>query len=127
MSGERRRLPPLHLHVSMGVRMTSTTQSTTFPVLPLPAGVILPTMVVTIALESDEAKAAAEAAGESGTLLLVPKVGERYAAVGTLARIESNGELPGGTRALVRSEEHTSELQSLMRISYAVFCLKKKK
>src|SRR3546814_12610853 len=29
-------------------------------------------------------------------------------------------------RAPVRSEEHTSELQSLMRISYAVFCLKKK-
>src|SRR3546814_9952948 len=29
--------------------------------------------------------------------------------------------------AWVRSEEHTSELQSLMRISYAVFCLKKKK
>src|SRR3546814_13338204 len=29
--------------------------------------------------------------------------------------------------AYVRSEEHTSELQSLMRISYAVFCLKKKK
>src|SRR3546814_3173950 len=29
--------------------------------------------------------------------------------------------------AIVRSEEHTSELQSLMRISYAVFCLKKKK
>src|SRR3546814_7049956 len=30
-------------------------------------------------------------------------------------------------RAANRSEEHTSELQSLMRISYAVFCLKKKK
>src|SRR3546814_3123864 len=30
-------------------------------------------------------------------------------------------------RTQVRSEEHTSELQSLMRISYAVFCLKKKK
>src|SRR3546814_1037432 len=30
-------------------------------------------------------------------------------------------------RALLRSEEHTSELQSLMRISYAVFCLKTKK
>src|SRR3546814_4398218 len=29
--------------------------------------------------------------------------------------------------AIHRSEEHTSELQSLMRISYAVFCLKKKK
>src|SRR3546814_1186439 len=32
-----------------------------------------------------------------------------------------------GAAALDRSEEHTSELQSLMRISYAVFCLKKKK
>src|SRR3546814_8675546 len=31
------------------------------------------------------------------------------------------------SRAILRSEEHTSELQSLMRISYAVFCLKKKK
>src|SRR3546814_3388166 len=32
-----------------------------------------------------------------------------------------------GVKKGVRSEEHTSELQSLMRISYAVFCLKKKK
>src|SRR3546814_1910888 len=32
-----------------------------------------------------------------------------------------------GSRSPLRSEEHTSELQSLMRISYAVFCLKKKK
>src|SRR3546814_7833894 len=39
--------------------------------------------------------------------------------------------MPRITRAqsmdILRSEEHTSELQSLMRISYAVFCLKKKK
>src|SRR3546814_2506101 len=36
-------------------------------------------------------------------------------------------ECPQEDRALgARSEEHTSELQSLMRISYAVFCLKKK-
>src|SRR3546814_10614780 len=34
---------------------------------------------------------------------------------------------PGRDRRDDRSEEHTSELQSLMRISYAVFCLKKKK
>src|SRR3546814_3980038 len=45
---------------------------------------------------------------------------------------DSSASTPGaiaGNRyvALVRSEEHTSELQSLMRISYAVFCLKKKK
>src|SRR3546814_5670085 len=33
----------------------------------------------------------------------------------------------GGAAAVRRSEEHTSELQSLMRTSYAVFCLKKKK
>src|SRR3546814_1350059 len=36
--------------------------------------------------------------------------------------------IPGlGERVIYRSEEHTSELQSLMRISYAVFCLKKKR
>src|SRR3546814_8459744 len=40
------------------------------------------------------------------------------------------GKMPFGALrpgAVRRSEEHTSELQSLMRISYAVFCLKKKK
>src|SRR3546814_3943580 len=35
--------------------------------------------------------------------------------------------LPATTASRCRSEEHTSELQSLMRISYVVFCLKKKK
>src|SRR3546814_1665450 len=35
------------------------------------------------------------------------------------------GQAPGWS-CRIRSEEHTSELQSLMRISYAVFCLKKK-
>src|SRR3546814_2709890 len=40
-----------------------------------------------------------------------------------LARILSVTDLP----VTIRSEEHTSEPQSLMRISYAVFCLKKKK
>src|SRR3546814_5821719 len=37
------------------------------------------------------------------------------------------GRQRDGARGQRRSEEHTSELQSLMRISYAVFCLKKKK
>src|SRR3546814_10093146 len=36
------------------------------------------------------------------------------------------GSTPSTPASLQRSEEHTSELQSLMRISYAVFCLKKK-
>src|SRR3546814_3876436 len=39
---------------------------------------------------------------------------------------EKYGSIEGYARK-ARSEEHTSELQSLMRISYAVFCLKKKK
>src|SRR3546814_2021927 len=38
----------------------------------------------------------------------------------------AHADCRGGGRASDRSEEHTSELQSLMRISYAVFCLKKK-
>src|SRR3546814_7392434 len=50
-------------------------------------------------------------------------------AAGTKAGgIPSRPEPVSGDRVdLVRSEEHTSELQSLMRISYAVFCLNKKK
>src|SRR3546814_9155146 len=40
---------------------------------------------------------------------------------------KGGGDAAGGETAAERSEEHTSELQSLMRISYAVFCLKKKK
>src|SRR3546814_4125757 len=48
-------------------------------------------------------------------------------------RVRAHGALNGRVREIAvdegrgqRSEEHTSELQSLMRISYAVFCLKKK-
>src|SRR3546814_1844328 len=41
--------------------------------------------------------------------------------------LKANGELGKTSLDLTRSEEHTSELQSLMRISYAVFCLQKKK
>src|SRR3546814_1424042 len=40
---------------------------------------------------------------------------------------DSIGDKPTPSDSTKRSEEHTSELQSLMRISYAVFCLKKKK
>src|SRR3546814_2687837 len=52
--------------------------------------------------------------------------GARKGLADTALRTADSGYL---TRRLVdvRSEEHTSELQSLMRISYAVFCLKKKK
>src|SRR3546814_9720908 len=43
------------------------------------------------------------------------------------ARGRDKGEIVRYAGLVERSEEHTSELQSLMRISYAVFCLKKKK
>src|SRR3546814_1365125 len=41
--------------------------------------------------------------------------------------MQANGADTAPAAGMIRSEEHTSELQSLMRISYAVFCLKKKK
>src|SRR3546814_4521222 len=44
-----------------------------------------------------------------------------------LTRIMLDEAARGNSHSAIRSEEHTSELQSLMRISYAVFCLKKKK
>src|SRR3546814_6721189 len=56
-----------------------------------------------------------ETDGEIATGIALERGAERLILAGAL----------GGDRS--RSEEHTSELQSLMRISYAVFCLKKKK
>src|SRR3546814_3474110 len=52
------------------------------------------------------------------------RLGSRPSACST--RAYSSGLSPCDS-TISRSEEHTSELQSLMRISYAVFCLKKKK
>src|SRR3546814_3495654 len=43
------------------------------------------------------------------------------------SRAPAHARCHGAVDPYARSEEHTSELQSLMRISYAVFCLKKKK
>jgi len=72
------------------------------PLLPLTTGVVLPGMVVTLTVESDEARKAAEAAGAAdGHLLLVPRVGGRYARIGTVAKLEDVGVLPSGVEALV--------------------------
>ncbi|MGI9033022.1 MAG: endopeptidase La [Acidimicrobiales bacterium] len=76
--------------------------TTILPLLPLSTGVVLPGMVVTMALESDEAKVAVDAAlAADGRLLLVPRVEERYARVGTVAKVEDSGEMPSGIRAVV--------------------------
>src|SRR3546814_2160135 len=56
-----------------------------------------------------------------------PNFASNEDALDTLTKaIEASGHR-AGEEVFIRSEEHTSELQSLMRISYAVFCLNKKK
>ncbi|HEX7442689.1 MAG TPA: LON peptidase substrate-binding domain-containing protein, partial [Acidimicrobiales bacterium] len=83
--------------------MTTTQETTTqnLPLLPLTSGVVLPGMVFTMALESDEAKAAAEAAGAAGGhFVIVPFIDGRYAAVGVVAEVMETGELPGGMGAV---------------------------
>src|SRR3546814_3448181 len=80
-------------------------------------------------LEHDDANRALM--GSNMQRQAVPCLRPEKALVGT--GIERTVAVDSGTAVqalrggLVRSEEHTSELQSLMRISYAVFCLKKKK
>src|SRR3546814_3991931 len=60
-----------------------------------------------------------EAAMVDAALSIAAEQVIEYSAYGALLERDGN-------RGSTRSEEHTSELQSLMRISYAVFCLKKK-
>ena len=78
-------------------------QTLSLPLLPLTSGVVLPGMVVTMAVESDEAGAALSAARNGdGRLVLVPRLENgRYANVGTVAAVETAGELPSGLRAVV--------------------------
>mgnify|MGYP006352272633 CR=1 FL=1 len=72
------------------------------PLLPLTSGVVLPGMVVTLTIESDEARRAIAASESSnGELLLVPRIGNRYAKIGTVAKVEDVGRLPSGLEALV--------------------------
>ena len=82
--------------------METAASTQTHPVLPLTTGVVLPQMVVTLALETGEARAAADAAlARDRRVLLVPRTEHGYARVGTLAHIEDAGDLPSGLRALV--------------------------
>jgi len=80
------------------------------PLLPLTNGVVLPNMVVTIPMEREEAQAAIAAAREGDRLvLLVPRVGGRYASVGTVAKLEDSRKLPNGIEVAI--------LQGLYRAS----------
>src|SRR3546814_4603821 len=64
-------------------------------------------------------------AGEAASELDRPEDARRWYQTAAAYPATLYGQLAG--QRMARSEEHTSELQSLMRISYAVFCLKKKK
>jgi ATP-dependent Lon protease len=81
-----------------------TNENVTLPLLPLTSGVVLPGMVFTMALESDEARAAVEAARSAGgRLLLVPHIEGKYAGVGVIAEVMEEGALPGGLAAVAIS------------------------
>jgi ATP-dependent Lon protease len=77
-------------------------KSERLPVLTLTQGVVLPHMNATLPVESAEGKAAL-AAARAGDMrvLLIPKLGGRYASVGTVAKIEETGQTPDGTPAAV--------------------------
>src|SRR3546814_9729207 len=93
------------------------------------AAVALPAAAPSAVLRS---AAALSAAGVSPALVTASAAGAFSSAGG----VDASGALQPAKRKgmavavqhsfFIRSEEHTSELQSLMRISYAVFCLKKK-
>ena len=85
-------------------------ENVTLPLLPLKSGVVLPGMVFTMALESDEARAAVDAARSAGgKLLLVPHIEGRYAGVGVIAEIMEEGALPGGLQAVaVRGDQRAT-------------------
>jgi ATP-dependent Lon protease len=85
----------------------SDTKTLTLPVLPLDDDVVLPTMVVPLDASDSEVRAsiAAAAAAVEGDarpqLLLVPRIGGKYAPVGTLAVVEQEGRLPNGKPGVV--------------------------
>src|SRR3546814_5244918 len=67
------------------------------------------------------------AASHTGALAGNDKIYDDVLRQSGVIRAKTLNDMLQFARGVPRSEEHTSELQSLMRISYAVFCLKKKK
>jgi ATP-dependent Lon protease len=81
------------------------------PLLPLPDGVVAPQMVVNLVIDSQQARAAIDAARRGdGRLVLVPQLDERrYARIGTIAQVEQDERAADGTRAvLIRGLERAT-------------------
>src|SRR3546814_3600425 len=94
----------------------------------LAAGIALLALAQTHAAHAAEAaqSASEDGAGAEGSgdiIVTAQKKSESIREVPATILVKDGDQL---IAAGIRSEEHTSELQSLMRISYAVFCLKKK-
>src|SRR3546814_7376958 len=86
-----------------------------------------PTNKCPIAVVAPPGASAPSVAGGRGARRLHPRQVARLADVVCRGRPDGSRAEPVAEQQHLRSEEHTSELQSLMRNSYAVFCLKKKK
>src|SRR3546814_4000968 len=105
--------------------------------------ILNPDLLATFRGLLDDARKAGDPEPTAMTLATVDSAGQPSARTVLLKAVDADGfvfytnthsrkggQLSDNPRAALlffRSEEHTSELQSLMRISYAVFCLKKKK
>src|SRR3954469_11855685 len=97
----------------MALGTTPTPDVRTLPVLPLDDAVVLPGMVLPVETAASDVRAAIDAArlasrssdstssDTSSEVLLVPRLGGHYAAVGTIAVVEQIGRLPGGAPAAV--------------------------
>ena len=91
----------------------STGPTVAYPVLPIPDGVIFPEMVVTVTLQSDEARRLLDDAdSDKTTLLLVPKTDEQFAKVGVTATVVGRDRMPDGTPVVTLRAHHRAVVGS---------------
>src|SRR3546814_1311738 len=96
----------------------STRTDTLFPYTTLFRSQVSDSILDELISQDPDSRVAVEAMTTTGIVIVAGEVTSK-------AKIDSQEVVRNTVKD--RSEEHTSELQSLMRISYAVFCLKKKK
>jgi len=85
----------------------------TLPLLTLTSGVVLPGMVFTLALETDEVRAAVEAArAVGGRMVVVPNIEGRYSRIGVVAGLIEEGELPTGQSVAIVNGLQRAEIGS---------------
>ncbi len=85
-----------------------------YPVLPIPDGVIFPEMVVTVTMQSEEARRLLDdvSGDEKATLLLVPKTDDTFAKVGVTATVAGRDRMPDGTPVVTLRAHHRAVVGS---------------